>query len=831
MSEIPPNPSLSPIRIYVLWHPDMDKSKDPAEKNRGLVLARRIYYWFRMENMEGIPVYFRSAPAPDSNVPPPVDNDDGVRNYLITLIDANMVASPDWRAYVTDLATRDEADGGQNDADSKDPKDGSKKSAESRRAEFRFLPVAMESVAYNMPERIRSLNFIRHISRDGKAADDLELLAKITEVLCRDLRHWLSREFLGRRTKGDPVESTLIPGKIKIFLSHAKADDTHEAVAIKEYIQRETQCEAFFDETDIASGHDFPLILKNAISEESAGLIVLQGDNYADRPWCRKEIRDFLKPIRDSIASDSRHEQYAVAPVVVVQTMKGRQLARTIPELGYAPSLRWQEGRTDAARFVVTTLLREICFGLFYRALARRVALREKNPASVSIFLNRSPDPVTINRIVADRTTGKPARRKSGKLEFVHPGYGLSKLEHDGLTTAFPGYEFRSFLGSTNPAETTSLKLHGQIIAVSAGNPGDALSRGLWEEHIQELLVRLLRPLLQAQVSLLYGGGIPKTFRPERPWAESINFTAVLLQLLLGDRDTGRCHCAPPRLYVPVPCHKRTTIDASTIAQWSDVCSFIHVSPEDSGISQEELDAAAPIKPCDASRKYLTDAEKQKQDEEFEAATLAFVNAQSALEARGYSAMRRKICDTKQSLTCELPDRADPEDPHSNVKTINPLAHILIGGKPTGFSGIMPGIFEEALCAFDAKKPVFLIAEYGGAAALLAQWLLHPPATRPLELTPEYYAGLTADTRKPDYSNMLAGFTLLPTDAPHRLTPAGLFDRLWAHIDSPRGSGRIATLLNNGLNEQENRALLESALSGGICRGIHQGISKLVSLR
>jgi hypothetical protein len=373
----------------------------------------------------------------------------------------------------------------------------------------------------------------------------------------------------------------------------------------------------------------------------------------------------------------------------------------------------------------------------------------------------------------------------------------------------------------------TTLDLRGRIIALSAGNPGDLLARGLWEEHIQELIVRLLRPLLQAQASLLYGGKMPESFRPENPWNEPINFTAALLQLLLGDRDTGRDQIDPPRLYVPVPCHKRTTINASIIAQWSDVCSFIHVSPEDYGITQEELDASSPIKPSDDSRKYLTDAGRQKQDKEFEAGILAYANAQSALEARGYSAMRRKICDTKQPFLCELLDRTDLKDPASNLKIINPLAHILIGGKTTGFSGIMPGIFEEALYAFDARKPIFLISEYGGAAAMLAGWLLNPPETCPPELTAKYYAALPKKPETPDYTKMLAGIGLLRGDTSLPITPDGAFDRLWQHIKSNSKSGCISALLNNGLDEKENRNLLASTSSEDICRYVWRGISRL----
>jgi hypothetical protein len=44
-----PPPTLSPVRIYVLWHPSFAK---------GLALARWIYNWLRLETMEGIPVSF-----------------------------------------------------------------------------------------------------------------------------------------------------------------------------------------------------------------------------------------------------------------------------------------------------------------------------------------------------------------------------------------------------------------------------------------------------------------------------------------------------------------------------------------------------------------------------------------------------------------------------------------------------------------------------------------------------------------------------------------------------------------------------------------------------
>lgn len=805
---------LSPVRIYVLWHPDYDVSKEPSSRSnepskpippeRGLRIARRIYHWFRMENMEGIPVYFRSAPSPGSQVPLPIFDDPGVRNYVVALVDANMVACPDWRAYMTDIAMSEDA-------------------GESNRknAEYRLLPVALEPVAYNMPERIRRLNFIRNVSKEETPNDDFELISKLTEVICRDLRHRNLNKVSATSGKNT---SNIIPDKIRIFLSHAKADDTDEAVAIKEYIQKETQCEAFFDETDIASGYDFTEVLEDAVSNESAGLIVLQGDNYADRPWCRKEIRDFLKPQLESSSSTTDYDQYAIAPVIVVQTMKGQQMARTIPELGYSPCIRWLPDQPGAARFIVTTLLREICCGLFYRALAQRVAQREQTGAEHPIYLNRSPDPVMVNRIIAHRAEQQQANTQSTNLTFVHPGYGLSKLEHEGLTNAFPGHCFRSFLGVSSQEDTVMPDLRGKIIALSAGNPGDLISRGLWEEHMQELLIRLLQPILQAQSSLLYGGAMPATLRPLAPWEKSLNFTGALLQLLLSERDSAGLRGTEseiPRLYVPTPCHRRSTITPHLIALWSDVCSFVHVPPEDAGFGSGELEIQAPTAPTSEQLKYLDNQSKSDLEESYRQQLKDYHTTQTVIAARGYSSMRRKICDTAAPLVCELPDASEKDLRTKNVAT---LAHILIGGKLTGYTGIMAGIFEEALCAFENKKPVFLIAEYGGAAALLASWLLNPPEERPPELTAEYYSALPSDPQKTSYSRMIEEFEQLPDKTPNLLTPTNAFDRLWSHIQSVKNKNSLTTLLQNGLNEDDNRALLTTTSTRNICQKIWNGI-------
>ena len=50
-------------------------------------------------------------------------------------------------------------------------------------------------------------------------------------------------------------------------------------------------------------------------------------------------------------------------------------------------------------------------------------------------------------------------------------------------------------------------------------------------------------------------------------------------------------------------------------------------------------------------------------------------------------------------------------------------ARIIAGGKIQGFSGFMPGIAEELMLAYQAKKPIFIIGGFGGCAHIITDIL------------------------------------------------------------------------------------------------------------
>ena len=203
-------------------------------------------------------------------------------------------------------------------------------------------PIALTDTAYQMPSRFCEINFIRFVDMCLSESGTV-LMNMLTESLCKILRDANK----GNGEKSESVE------KVSVFLSHAKADGVKIPKKIRNYIHAETQCDSFFDENNIAYGEDFKNKIETSISSDSAGLLVVQGDHYADRPWCRKEVRDFLKP-------QIFKGKGAVAPIVscmpcvIVCNFQGDKVAKHIPELGHASSLAW---RQNAEKVVVGCLM------------------------------------------------------------------------------------------------------------------------------------------------------------------------------------------------------------------------------------------------------------------------------------------------------------------------------------------------------------------------------------------------------------------------------------------------------------------------------------------
>jgi len=414
-----PSASDNPIpEIYVLWH--------PACRMGGLI-ARRIHAWLRPGNGLGPQVFYRCLPGPESPpgglplplpgekpraglMPTPAQARFANQQIVVVLIDDHLVADAAWRHWLGQIALPGNAEGLRT-----------------------LMPVALDSTAYNIVEPLRELNFLRPAGLplpDFEAAPETaresiirSLLRQLTEAMCRLM--------LGRTRNGSPPpKNEMGPTKIKIFLSHAKADGTTPAKRIRDYIYSQTQFAAFYDENDIPFGSSFSRTLLNDIqSEDTAALIAVRSARYAARPWCRRELSLFRRPIREAVVSTS--ERWRLNPVLVVDALEGGSQSAGIHELGNARVIRWADVPEQEEQ-IVTTLLRETLLAAFHCAVGRSLP-----EAADQIVLNWLPDPGTLLQI--------PRVREGQDVKIAYPGRGLSGLELDVLDELFPHVEFHSF--------------------------------------------------------------------------------------------------------------------------------------------------------------------------------------------------------------------------------------------------------------------------------------------------------------------------------------------------------------------------------------------------
>lgn len=379
--------------VYVLWHPRFEAGEG---------LARRIHTWLRPDHGLGPRVYYRSLPAPGApagGLPPRLPGEEGAEavapqtsQVLIPLVEENMVADLAWRRWLDRLAAP---------------------------ADRLLLPVALHPTAYNLPGRVRSVNYLRPTGGAGPEATARSLNKQLTEALCPVLL----------QAMGGPAVLPGRPGmdaaKVSLFLSHAKADGAGPARRLRDYIYSQTQLAAFFDENDIAYGAGFADVIEAELARGAAAMLVVRSAAYASRPWCRRELSAFRRPI------DMAGGRWHLNPVLVVEAMDGGAGSAGIPELGNAPCIRWSEQLHDLEELIVTTVLRDVLLAAYHAAVGASLA-----PGPDRIVIDWLPDPSTLLQI--------PAIRMGQEVEVVHPGRPMSAMDLATLEGWFPNVAFVS---------------------------------------------------------------------------------------------------------------------------------------------------------------------------------------------------------------------------------------------------------------------------------------------------------------------------------------------------------------------------------------------------
>ena len=301
------------------------------------------------------------------------------------------------------------------------------------------------------------------------------------------------------------------------------------------------------------------------------------------------------------------------------------------------------------------------------------------------------------------------------------------------------------------------------------------LRRGLKIEHLRELLIGLAGTLIRGGANLAYAGH----------WRESEdNFTYPLLQLISAEREdrtfASETKSLPPGwLYNHLAWPHYLLVTPQIEAQWINSCRIIRIS---------QADAAIPPAFCAPDPLTITGGD-----------SLA-LNSAIVL-----SAMRR-LATTGMALTV-------PGMPAGQVQSIPRLnARVFLGGKTRAYSGFLPGLFEEALLAFEHSIPQYILGGFGGASGVLKDALLAARGTRPPELTLAWQEQNTPEVRE---------LASVVSSHPDRVPPGirstqDVLDALYNRIDATRGS--LSSALMTGLPEPET---LELMTTTDIRRAVH----------
>jgi hypothetical protein len=373
--------------LYAIWHPNFSQGAGIAEELRKH-FRRKLF-----ENVTGgtgLSVIFRSAAAPSSNVPIPIDLDEAETTAVVILTESSLIGDQAWLEYVHELVDRSERAG----------------------LGTRVFPVALDASALKLGVEEQALRW------DDWEGTHIELqqrlIRELTYEFCRMLRHYL--EHLNRPEEDEQALEAYLK-KVRIFLSHSKHDNDGEAIAyaIRERLHAGHGLASFFDVHDIPAGLRFQKVLLQQV--RLSAVVAIHTDSYSSREWCRREVIEA--------------KRYNV-PLVVVNSISDID-ERVFPYLGNVPVIRMDRDRADRINFVVGRLLDEVLKDFLWHC---RVALVQHRADPTVKFIPRPPELISLASVSTSAST-------SGAV-IVYPDPPLSAEEERLFEEISPHVRLRS---------------------------------------------------------------------------------------------------------------------------------------------------------------------------------------------------------------------------------------------------------------------------------------------------------------------------------------------------------------------------------------------------
>lgn len=359
-------------------------------------------------------------------------------------------------------------------------------------------------------------------------------------------------------------------------------------------------------------------------------------------------------------------------------------------------------------------------------------AVLENSAESGETVLAAAPEALTLAH---EHEDGEAAKT------FLYPDPPLGREELRVLQRLRPNARFLTPLTKVAQWQRPA---HIKTITVSISASDDVHQYGLSPAHIDTLTDEIHLYLLLAGLKIAYGGALKGDF------TDTSNFTLRLFDLARTYSGLAQDVCGAPL--------KGAILN---VAPWPLTLGYGDGEEKLFGNIAQYEEAQRPAIPWSDDELFPTTAHGRILSSDTPQRRYAW--------ACGLTAMRERITALSQ-------------------------ARLVIGGKLKGFSGLVPGVVEEAWLSLKNKQPVYIAGGFGGAARAVSNVLL---GTDRVE-----FSGPWARENIPDYEAVLDLY------AQHGGVCNAL-EYMLDDISKAREQG-IALALNNGLDETENRELMQS---------------------
>jgi hypothetical protein len=388
---------MDPLRLYVLWSPC-----GPGSTAAGARLAHAFGERLDAVGMvrDGIgfhiPVRQRSVPwqrAVDPVTPRKIDLKDSRTNIIVAVYDDVMAARPAWAQYLNEIQSAAEQRGGRD-----------------------LLIMLLMTSDKDPPHAWADIQAIRAPAPVPAAPDAVVdwagwLRHAMLNILARALDRGVS-----------PPDGS--PKKIRVFLSHAKADGENAALLIEGFRrvkpdEQVNSIDMFFDSSDTLAGARYDDQFRNAI--DKGVFLALVTDAYHTRRWCQWEL----------LLAKERQR-----PIVIWDRLQKGNL-RSFPYFGNVPVVRGKDLHPNEApedaeieELLLTLLLEALRIQVWKEYAGERIAAIRSAQDSGNIALFARPPELTD--IAFHR------RAKDGASIIVYPDPPIGQDERALLNAADP---------------------------------------------------------------------------------------------------------------------------------------------------------------------------------------------------------------------------------------------------------------------------------------------------------------------------------------------------------------------------------------------------------